>query len=218
MLKKVVEQAGYRAPTDPSFPKRFTAATAKSMSFSFKTDGLNLIDCTGGVNTNVNNDITMTISDGGIAPFVLRCGTTGLTTASTWLDGQASSVVADLSFSYGIDTGPPPAGDFVSPAKMEEVFLCKKDPLPAKQRDCVADKYVSNPIPVEIEDIVSVRVCLLLKSPLVQNEKVTKAVPDTKCSTYTDTGGVTAGAEITALDSEKYLDRKFTTTIMLRNF
>ncbi|MGQ5525009.1 PilW family protein [Chitinimonas sp. PSY-7] len=202
MLKRVVTQAGYHSPTDPAYDPRFTAADAKKMTFVFKSDGSNMIDCSGAVHSAANIDVTMTISGttpSGTTPMKLNCASTGGVSGANWLDGQSSSVVEDLQFSYGIDNGPPPA-----PTKVEDVFLCKLLP---DARDCVADTYVSAPTVAQQKDIVSVRVCLLLRSFLAQNQDLDIAVPETKCD----------GSALTNPDYKKYFYRKFTTTVVLRN-
>ncbi|PHV11441.1 PilW family protein [Chitinimonas sp. BJB300] len=229
MLKKVISQSGYRPPTAPAFlPSRFTTATSKNMVFQFIADGQNLIDCAGSIYPkDATKTIAMTISQVPLSPSdpsKLNCsnaGGVGPTAPVSWLgDSGTSSVVEDVVFSYGIDEGVPTSFPVTTPptTRIEDVFLCKKSPTLALQRDCVADKYVNAPTAAQMADIVSVRVCILLRSTLAQNEILVKATPDKKCSTYDSAGDEVPGASVDATAAQRYYYRKFTTTIALQNF
>ena len=215
MLKKAIEQAGYRKPSDPPFANKVTNPSPTSMILHFKTDGKNLIDCTGGVAGSADVDVSMTISGDSTSSSKLECQSTGVTSNTEWLDGT-SSVVKDVSFSYGIDSKiPSGAGELpVGMTKLENVYLCKTSPA---DRDCVADKYVSKPTAAMIPDIVSIRVCLILRSPVKEHEKVGNATPVDKCETYDEDGDLDPAATISDADYNHYFYRKFVTTVLLRN-
>jgi hypothetical protein len=106
--------------------------------------------------------------------------------------------VVDFLVKFGIDTGPD-----LTP----ENFGCGVASAGTKPRDCIADSYASALTNVQTADqIVSVKVCLLLRSEALDSSIVKPALVK-DCS----------GTDINGTQNDKKLYRAFWTTILLKN-
>lgn len=187
MLRRVIQQAGFRANSSTAMGSTITAidATAPSFTVSFSGDSVNTINCNGAA---VGGSPALTIALSGTS---LQCGSTDWIAPS----GNGTEVVS-FRVEYGIDTGP---------ATTPKAWGCGAISGAKAARDCVADSYQTT-APSDLTQIVAVRVCLVLRT-----EDTDIAIA--KSATYKDC----ADAAITGSQSDRKLYRTFRSTIQLKN-
>lgn len=187
MLQRLISQAGYRGGTGTARASDYFAATSgTAFSVKFDADGTNLIGCNGA--PAVAGVTTLAVQKSGTS---LTCGGT------TWvgpLGGSAQGTeVADFRVEYGVDTTP---STVATPA-----IACG-----GGTRDCVADSYATSLGGVSVNNLVAVRVCLVLRTENTNSSLRNKAsVSD--CS----------GTAIANSQTDEKLYRTFNSTILLRN-
>lgn len=189
MLRRVVQQAGFRASSSTAMGATITPdAEASSSKFTvqFVGDGINTIDCNGAA---ANGDQSLVV---GLSGTSLKCGTTDWIAPS----GNGTEIVS-FQVEYGIDTGPNTTPKAWGCGDLDATDSTKR------VRDCVADSYVTT---VPTSPIVAVRVCLVLRS-----EDTDVAI--VKSATYKDC----AGTVINNSQNDRKLYRTFRSTIQLKN-
>ena len=187
MLQRVISQAGYRGSAgNARASDYFTATSGTAFSVKFDADGTNLIGCDGAP------------AAAGVTTLAVEKSATSLTCGGTaWvgpLGGLAQGTeVADFRVEYGVDTGP---STVATPA-----IACG-----GGTRDCVADSYATSLGGVSVDNLVAVRVCLVLRTENTNSSLRNKAsVSD--CS----------GTAIANSQTDERLYRTFNSTILLRN-
>lgn len=189
MLRRVIQQAGFRADSSIAMVATITpdtSAPSSKFTVQFVGDGANTIDCNGAAATGAQSLVV------GLSGTSLQCGTTDWIAPS----GNGTEVVS-FQVEYGIDTGP---------NTTPKAWGCGDISLTDSRyrvRDCVSDSYVTT---VPTSPIVAVRVCLVLRS-----EDTDVAI--VKSAAYTDC----AGAGIANSQNDRKLYRTFRSTIQLKN-
>ena len=198
MFQRLIAQAGFRpSPLTPLDPSRLSVA-ANVMTLRFTSDGANQMVCDGTIPA-AGAAQSLVIQRVGNA---LECATNGSAVPDQWVapaavgSGNGAEVI-DFHVSVGIDTAP------LTP----ENFGCGIAAAGDKPRDCIADSYVSVlPPGVVTEQIVSARICLLLRSEAT-DASVQKPADVNDCS----------GAAIASSQNDNRLYRVFRTTVLLQN-
>lgn len=198
MIQRIVAQAGFRRDPTTAVPSDRFSVASNVITAKFDPDGTNQITCDGSVPAAAAAQ-SLVIQKSGSK---LQCTPNG-GTAVDWVAPASSgsgkgAEVMDFGVTFGIDTGP---------ANTPENFGCGTPAGGVKPRDCIADSYVSAlPSGVTAEQIVSARVCLLLRSEATDSS-VSKPDPVKDCS----------GADIPNSQTDQKLYRKFQTTVLLKN-
>lgn len=194
MLQRIISQAGFRLSPAAAMPDDRIGIVGNVMTVNFDADGNNLIACDGSVPAAGLAQILVIQKTGG----KLQCGTVDWITPAVSGTGNSTEVV-DFKMKLGIDTGP---------ANTPENFGCGlPDGSGTKPRDCIADSYVSVlPVGVAADQIVAVKLCLLLRSEATDNA-VAKAALVKDCS----------GVDIPNTKDDRKLYRAFRTTVLLKN-
>lgn len=203
MLQRVIAQAGYRpSPVTPMIPTAgfmsvangtyLTPTSNESVTVRFIADGTNMMVCDGSL-AAANSQQTLTIAKSGSK---LQCGTVDWIAPASAGSGTGTELV-DFKILYGTDTGP---------ATLKE-FGCGADSnATQKARDCVADTYVQASATAAPTAIVSVKVCLVLRTEST-DASISKNAAISDCS----------GTAIANSQADKKLYRTFRSTVMLRN-
>lgn len=199
MMQRIVSQAGFRLSPSATIPVDRIDITGNVMTVKFEADGANLISCDGAVPVAASlPELTIQKAAG-----KLQCTALGAATPVDWIapavsgTGNSSEVV-DFQLKFGVDTGPA-----ATPAN----FGCGLDSGGSKPRDCIADSYVSAlPIGVLAEQIVAVKLCLLLRSEAT-DMGVVKSGQVKDCS----------GVDIANTRDDRKLYRVFRSTVLLKN-
>jgi type IV pilus assembly protein PilW len=193
MIQRIVSQAGFRQTPVSAMPANRIEVAANVLTARFEADGSNLIACNGSVPAAGTAQALVIQKTNG----KLQCGTVDWIAPAISGTGNSSEVV-DFLVKFGIDTGP---------ALTPENFGCGIANAATKPRDCIADSYVSTlPSGVNADQIVSVKVCLLLRSEAVDSSVMKPALVK-DCS----------GTEIANTKDDRKLYRAFWTTILLKN-
>ncbi|WP_295763469.1 PilW family protein [Undibacterium sp.] len=194
MIQRIVSQAGFRQTPVSAMPADRIEVAANVLTARFEADGRNLIACDGSVPL-AGAAQTLVIQKTNTGK--LQCGTVDWIAPAISGTGNSSEVV-DFLVKFGIDTGP---------ALTPENFGCGIANAGTKLRDCIADSYVSTlPLGVNADQIVSVKVCLLLRSEAVDSSVMKPALVK-NCS----------GTDIANTKDDRKLYRAFWTTILLKN-
>ena len=195
MLQKIIGQSGFRPnPKEAMITDRLTSISSESITVKYKSDGLNQIICDGSVDT-LNNENTIIISK---SENKLQCNTISWIAPSVSGTGNGTELI-DFKIKYGIDTGP---------INTNSVYGCGIEAGDgSKNRDCIADNYVNElPIAVSPDQIVSIKICLILRS----EKKNASIVKTSKVKDCNDN-------DIDQSQNDKKIYRMFNTTIQLRN-
>ncbi|QLG89205.1 PilW family protein [Chitinibacter bivalviorum] len=200
MLQRVISQAGFRPnPNALITSDRISAISNSSLSVRFNSDGTNQIGCNG--TSTAAGDTTLTISS---ASNKLQCDTIDWITPSTTGTGNATEVV-DFKVQYGIDEADTDAGLPNTPADYGCGALATDTSF--RVRNCIPNRYVNTlPGGVNADQIVAVKVCLVLRTEKTDNSLV-KSAAINDCS----------GTAITNSQNDKKLYRTFRSTIMIKN-
>ncbi|AZP14491.1 hypothetical protein EJN92_08655 [Undibacterium parvum] len=194
MIQRIVSQAGFRQTPVSAMPADRIEVAANVLTARFEADGSNLIACDGSVPL-AGAAQTLVIQKTNTGK--LQCGTVDWIAPAISGTGNSSEVV-DFLVKFGIDTGP---------ALTPENFGCGIANAGTKPRDCIADSYVSTlPSGVSADQIVSVKVCLLLRSEALDSSVVKPALVK-DCS----------GTDIANTQNDRKLYRAFWTTVLLKN-
>lgn len=198
MMQRIVAQAGFRRDPTTVVPTDRFNVVSNVVTVKFDPDGTNQIACDGSVPTaGVAQSLVIQKSGN-----KLQCATNG-GTAVEWIapattGAGKSAEVVDFGVTFGIDTGP---------ANTPENFGCGTPTAGFKPRDCIADSYVSALTGgVLAEQIVSARICLLLRSEATD-------VSVRKPAAVKDCGGT----DVSNSQSDQKMYRKFQTTVLLKN-
>lgn len=191
MLQRVISQAGFRPTTNTALASdRIVATSGTSITVKFTGDGSNIINCDGAA-VAANTASTLVITT---ASNKLTCGSTDWIAPAT---GGKGTEVVDFQVLYGIDTA-------ATPNTLANDYRCGAS---GSNRDCVADSFVSSLTGgVTAEQVVAVKVCLILRTEMIDTSIIKPAVL-TNCS----------GANIASSDSDRKLYRTFQSTILLKN-
>ena len=187
MIQRIVSQAGYRSGAGVArFSDYFSATSGTEFSVKFDADGVNQIDCNG---LPASGSTSLTIQKNGSA---LQCGTVN------WIaplggGGQGTEVV-DFQVRYGVDTGPNPTAPEIACGLTDG-------------RDCVADSYGATLGGVGVDQLVAVKVCLVLRTENTDSSLSSKVSLHKDCS----------GTDIAASNTDGRLYRTFNSTVLLRN-
>lgn len=218
MLQRIVLQAGFHPNPNPDIATNvteynflkvatapsirngfFDTLTATSFNVKFFGDSTNTIGCDGSA---VSGAQTLAIAADTTAG-TLKCGT------SDWIapSGNGSELV-DFKVEYGADIATNSAVANAAEAITSANFGCGDDSTAAgfKVRDCVADTYTLTTAQANLEKIVAVRVCLVLRTEDTDASMVRTAA-------YTDCGG----SDIAISQTDLKLYRTFRSTIQVRN-
>ncbi|MBE9609747.1 prepilin-type N-terminal cleavage/methylation domain-containing protein [Chitinilyticum piscinae] len=196
MLQRAVSQAGFRPNPATALPANHLASTgAGAFSVRFTADGTNQMSCNGSVAPA--GDTTLQIARSGSR---LQCGSVD------WIapnNGGSGTEVADFSVQYGIDTNDNDAlGNPRTPAE----YGCGADVGSMKARDCVANRYVSNLAGITADQVVAVKLCLILRTEKTAPQ-LEKGAAVTDCS----------GNALNGSQTDRRLYRTFNSTVLVRN-
>lgn len=198
MIQRIVAQAGFRQDPKTAVPNDRFSVTSNVITVKFDPDGTNQISCDGTAPT-AGTAQSLVIQKNGSK---LQCATNA-GTAVEWIAPASSGAgksaeVVDFGVKLGIDTGP---------SSTPENFGCGTATSGFKPRDCIADSYVDAlPAGVNADQIVSARVCLLLRSEATD-------VSVRKPAAVKDCGGT----DVSGSQTDQKLYRKFQTTVLLKN-
>lgn len=197
MLQRVISQAGFRPTVNGLLTSdRILATSGTSITVKFTGDGTNIVNCNGAaVAANTATSLVITTTGN-----TLTCTDAS---AANWIapaTGGNGTEVVDFQIQYGIDTA-------ASPTTLENDYRCG---TAGSNRDCVADDFVTtlptSPFVVTAEQVVAVKVCLMLRTEMTDTS-IVKPAALTNCS----------GTNVASSDSDKKLYRTFQTTILLKN-
>lgn len=195
MMQRVVYQAGYRQvpSTDPYADSLVDAAN--QMTVKFDADGSNQIACDGSI-PGAGTTQTLVIRKIGSK---LQCGSTDWIAPTAGTGTGNGNEVVDFGVKFGIDTGP---------SNTPEDVGCGTASAGKKPRDCIVDSYVDTLTTGThtTDQIMAVKVCLVLRSEMVDSS-VVKPAAVKNC----------AGTDITSSQDDHKLYRAFRTTIVLKN-
>lgn len=205
MLRRVFLQAGFQpnpaSTRDNAFgnTKFLTPTSANSVTIRFISDGRNFIGCDGAVIANETNIQALTIGRTQ-GTNTLSCSSTGAANAVDWIapEGKSSELV-DLKFEYGTDTAP----------DTPVAYGCGANAVNQsgnKVRDCVADQYTQDMATNNPDNIVAVKVCLVLRTEEI-DLSINRSDNYRNCS----------DAGIDGPKQDRRLYRTFRSTILLRN-
>lgn len=196
MMQRTISQAGFRISPSESISSDHIAISTNGMTLKFVADGSNLIGCDGSIPAAATAQ-TLVIQKTGSK---LQCGTFDWIAPAVSGAGNSSEVV-DFQVKFGIDTGP---------ADTPANFGCGLESAGKKPRDCIADSYVTalptSPIVVTADQIMAVKICLLLRTEATDSGVVKPAVVK-NCS----------GTDIADTRDDHKLYRVFRTTVLLKN-
>jgi type IV pilus assembly protein PilW len=194
MMQRVVYQAGYRQlPSTDPYSDAFVNA-ANQMTVKFDADGSNQIACDGSV-PGAGTTQTLVIKK---TDSKLQCGTVDWIAPTAGAGTGNGNEVVDFGVKFGIDTGP---------AATSEDVGCGTASAGTKPRDCIVDSYVDALTGTQTTaQIVAVKVCLVLRSEMVDSS-VVKPAAVKNC----------AGDNIASSQDDHKLYRAFRTTIVLKN-
>lgn len=194
MMQRVVYQAGFRQlPSDIPFTDAIADAS-NQITVKFEPDGSNQIACNG---STPAAGVTQTLV---IKKNVdkLQCGAVDWIAPTAGTGTGNGNEVVDFGVRFGIDTGP---------AGTPEDMGCGTASAGVKPRDCIVDSYVTTRSGTQTTDqIVAVKVCLVLRSEMIDSSVV-------KPAAVKDCGGV----DITNSQNDHKLYRAFRTTVVLKN-
>lgn len=198
MLQRIINQAGFRPNSNTPMPRnRIVGTSDDAITVRFTSDGRNQMDCTG--NVAAAGDIALDILQKGNN---LKCGNIDWIAPSSSGTGNATELV-DLQFKYGIDTNDNDAGG--NPSTLAE-FGCGANLGNMKARDCVANSYVNQLDEANSDQLVTVKICLVLRSEQTDRSQ-NKATAIKDCN----------NVDIVSSVTDQKLYRMFRTTIQLRN-
>lgn len=218
MLQRIVLQAGFHPNPNPTaatnaaeynFLKVATAPSilngffdtlsATAFNVKFFGDGTNTVGCNGAAATGAQS-LTIAAST---TDKKLTCGT------DEWIapSGNGTELV-DFKVDYGVDMATNSATANASEAVTPTDFGCGADSATSgfKVRDCVPDTYDLTIAQVNLDKIVAVRVCLVLRTEDTDSS-VVKAAAYKNCS----------NGDITDSQTDHKLYRTFSSTIQVRN-
>lgn len=218
MLQRIVLQAGFHPNSNPDIATNgseynfvntvtppsilngfFDTLTSTSFNVKFFGDNTNTIGCDGAAVTGAQ---TLAIA-ADTTTGTLKCG------SSDWIapSGNGSELV-DFKVEYGADIATNSSVANSGEAVTSTNFGCGADSTVAgfKVRDCVADTYALTTAQANLEKIVAVRVCLVLRTEDTDVSMVRTAA-------YTDCGDTSIAISLT--DHKLY--RTFRSTIQVRN-
>jgi type IV pilus assembly protein PilW len=205
MLQQIISQAGFRPDPTIAMPAdRLTATSNQSITVRFNADGTNQMACDG---TIAPAGVTTLVISRPINTNTLQCSTSNIINNVSifnnvnWITPSGTgdaTVLVDFQILYGVDTGPSTIG----------VYGCGPEAADGnKPRDCVADNYVGNlPTGVTAAQVTSVRVCLVLRSEIVDGS-IIKSADAQNCG----------NVNIANSRGDGFLYRTFRSTILLKN-
>ncbi|WP_043650314.1 PilW family protein [Chitinilyticum litopenaei] len=198
MLQRTISQAGFRPNPNQALPTNHVSSdSAGTITVRFNADGVNQMDCAGGVAAAGPTELTIARSGS-----KLQCGSTDWLAPSDGGGGNATEVV-DFRLSYGVDDADNDAGG--NPRTPAE-YGCGADLGAMRARDCVANRFVDTLAGISADQLVAVKVCLVLRSEKTDRTLI-KAAGVSNCS----------NAEISGSQDDQKLYRMFQTTVLLRN-
>lgn len=218
MLQRIVLQAGFHPNPNPDITANateynflkvatapsirngfFDTLTATSFNVKFFGDNTNTVGCDGSA---VSGAQTLAIAANSTAG-TLKCGTSGWIAPS----GNATELV-DFKVEYGADIATNSSVANVAEAITPANLGCGDDSSTAgfKVRDCVADAYVLATAQANLEKIVAVRVCLVLRTEDTDASMV-------RTSAYKNCDD----ADIAISQTDLKLYRTFRSTIQVKN-
>ncbi len=194
MMQRVVYQAGFRQlPSDDPFVDAIVDG-ANKITVKFEPDGSNQIACNGSTPA-AGVTQTLVIQRSGNN---LQCGTVDWIAPTAGTGTGNGNEVVDFGVRFGIDT---------APANTPEDLGCGTASAGVKPRDCIVDSFVATRSGTQTTDqIVAVKVCLVLRSETIDSS-VVKPAAVKDC----------AGSDITNSQNDHKLYRTFRTTIVLKN-
>jgi type IV pilus assembly protein PilW len=195
MLQRVVSQSGFRLSPSADIAADHITVSTDGMTLTFEADGVNLIGCDGAVPAAASAQ-TLVIQKTNAGK--LQCGTVDWIAPAVSGTGNSSEVV-DFLVKFGIDTGPiGTAADFGCGTTLANG---------TKPRDCIADSYVTSlPSGVAADQIMAVKICLLLRSEATDSA-IVKAANVNNCS----------GTAVANTQDDRKLYRVFQSTVLIKN-
>lgn len=203
MLQRIISQAGYRpSPSDVMISNYLTPTSAQSATVRFTADGANTMLCNG----------SLGVANTAYAPVIALSGNKLQCDAVDWIapatagSGNGTELV-DFRLFYGTDTSPVTTYEFGCGTNVFANGTADTSSSPGfRKGDCVADSFLQATATANPSAIVSVRVCLVLRSEAV-DASLTKAAAVNDC----------AGTAIANSQTDNKLYRTFRSTVMLRN-